>query len=762
MVLFLCLLLFFTTTLALNTITPGQSIKDGETLVSAGGSFELGFFGPKNSKSRYVGIWYKKVSTGTVVWVANRETPVSDASGVLSINHNGILSIMNRTKGIVWSSNTSRNASEETIAQLLDSGNFVVKDRNDSDPTNFLWQSFDYPCDTFLPGMKLGRNFVTGFDWHISSWKSMQNPAPGLYSLRTDPQGLPQFVLKKGPEILFRAGPWNGAYLTGRTLPTVNPIYSFEFVWNENEIYYEYEVQNHSVYTRYLLNPSGLIQRTIWNERKNDWEVFATSQADQCSIYAYCGPYATCNTNESPPCKCLEGFMHRSASTEDINSVDWSNGCTRRTPLACEGGDSFLKQTGLRIPDTSKSWADLSIDLKECEKLCLKNCSCTAYTNLDIREGGRGCLLWYGDLTDISELNEGGQDLYIRLATCDLSEHGKEDLELPAFDFATVAMATNNFSSNNILGQGGFGPVYKGTLIEGQEIAVKRLSKNSGQGLEEFKNEVTLISKLQHRNLVKLFGCCVRKDEKMLIYEYMPNKSLDYFIFDQTRSKLLDWRIRMHIIDGIARGVLYLHHDSRLRIIHRDLKASNILLDNNMNPKISDFGLARKFGVDQTQAKTKRVVGTYGYMSPEYALDGLFSTKSDVFSFGVLVLEILSGKKNRGFSHPEHDHNLLGHAWTLWMGKRPLELIDTAFGDLYNATEVLRCINVALLCVQQSPPDRPNMSLVLLMLCGDSVLPQPKQPGFFIERNLPTTDSISEKNEMFSIYESTITSLEPR
>ncbi|MBA0705539.1 hypothetical protein Golax_017730, partial [Gossypium laxum] len=705
-----------------------QSIKDGETLVSAGGSFELGFFGPKNSKSRYVGIWYKKVSTGTVVWVANRETPVSDASGVLSINHNGILSIMNRTKGIVWSSNTSRNASEETIAQLLDSGNFVVKDRNDSDPTNFLWQSFDYPCDTFLPGMKLGRNFVTGFDWHISSWKSMQNPAPGLYSLRTDPQGLPQFVLKKGPEILFRAGPWNGAYLTGRTLPTVNPIYSFEFVWNENEIYYEYEVQNHSVYTRYLLNPSGLIQRTIWNERKNDWEVFATSQADQCSIYAYCGPYATCNTNESPPCKCLEGFMHRSASPEDINSVDWSNGCTRRTPLACEGGDSFLKQTGLRIPDTSKSWADLSIDLKECEKLCLKNCSCTAYTNLDIREGGRGCLLWYGDLTDISELNEGGQDLYIRLATCDLSEHGKEDLELPAFDFATVAMATNNFSSNNILGQGGFGPVYKGTLIEGQEIAVKRLSKNSGQGLEEFKNEVTLISKLQHRNLVKLIGCCVRKDEKMLIYEYMPNKSLDYFIFDQTRSKLLDWRIRMHIIDGIARGVLYLHHDSRLRIIHRDLKASNILLDNNMNPKISDFGLARKFGVDQTQAKTKRVVGTYGYMSPEYALDGLFSTKSDVFSFGVLVLEILSGKKNRGFSHPEHDHNLLGHAWTLWMGKRPLELIDTAFGDLYNATEVLRCINVALLCVQQSPPDRPNMSLVLLMLCGDSVLPRPKQP----------------------------------
>ncbi|KAH1120998.1 hypothetical protein J1N35_004158, partial [Gossypium stocksii] len=218
-----------------------------------------------------------------------------------------------------------------------------------------------------------------------------------------------------------------------------------------------------------------------------------------------------------------------------------------------------------------------------------------------------------------------------------------EDLKLPVLDFTIVATATNNFLSNNILGQGGFGP-----------CCAEVCKRNSGQGLEEFKNEVTLISKLQHRNLVKLFGCYIRGGEKMLIYKYMPNKN-------QIRSKLLDWRIRMHIIDGIARGVLYLHRDSRLRIIHRDLKASSILLDNNMNPKISDFGLAQKFGLDQTQAKTRRVVGTYGYMSLEYALDELFSMKSDVFSFRVLVLEILSGKKNKGFSHPEHDHNLLGH-----------------------------------------------------------------------------------------------------
>ncbi|XP_027344246.1 G-type lectin S-receptor-like serine/threonine-protein kinase At4g03230 isoform X2 [Abrus precatorius] len=246
-----------------------------------------------------------------------------------------------------------------------------------------------------------------------------------------------------------------------------------------------------------------------------------------------------------------------------------------------------------------------------------------------------------------------------------LEEKDVEGIEVPCYTFASILAATDNFSDSNKLGQGGYGPVYKGTFPSGQDIAVKRLSSVSTQGLQEFKNEVVLIAKLQHRNLVRVRGYCIKGDEKVLLYEYMPNKSLDSFIFDRTRTLLLDWPMRFDIIVGIARGLLYLHQDSRLRVIHRDLKTSNILLDEDMNPKISDFGLAKIFGGKETEASTERVVGTYGYMAPEYALDGYFSIKSDVFSFGVVVLEILSGKKNTGFYQSKQISSLLGYVCLL-------------------------------------------------------------------------------------------------
>ncbi|CAD6217814.1 unnamed protein product [Miscanthus lutarioriparius] len=227
-------------------------------------------------------------------------------------------------------------------------------------------------------------------------------------------------------------------------------------------------------------------------------------------------------------------------------------------------------------------------------------------------------------------------------------EEGNSGFSL--YNFSQIKEATGNFSSENKLGQGGFGPVYKGLLLGGVEVAVKRLSACSVQGLLEFKNEIQLIAKLQHKNLVRLLGCCIEGDqEKILVYEYMQNKSLDLFIFDVKKGVQLNWSTRLHIIDGVAQGILYLHKHSRLCVVHRDLKASNILLDSDMTPKISDFGMARIFSSNMTESNTTRIVGTHGYISPEYAFDGVCSIKSDVFSFGVLVLEIISGKRTTGF-----------------------------------------------------------------------------------------------------------------
>uniref|UniRef100_A0ACD5UK02 Uncharacterized protein n=1 Tax=Avena sativa TaxID=4498 RepID=A0ACD5UK02_AVESA len=234
--------------------------------------------------------------------------------------------------------------------------------------------------------------------------------------------------------------------------------------------------------------------------------------------------------------------------------------------------------------------------------------------------------------------------------------------EFVVFNFHQILDATSNFSQENMLGEGGFGRVYKGYIPGRMDIAVKRLASHSGQGFLEFKNEVQLIAKLQHRNLIRLLGCCSEGEEKILVYEYMPNKSLDFFIFDENIKTSLDWNIRIVIIQGIIEGLLYLHKHSRLCVIHRDLKPSNILLDNRMNPKISDFGLAKIFSLNNTdENNTGRVVGTYGYMAPEYASDGIFSIKSDVFSFGVLTLEILSGKSNSGSYQCGSFFNLLGY-----------------------------------------------------------------------------------------------------
>ncbi|TXG67274.1 hypothetical protein EZV62_008549 [Acer yangbiense] len=256
-------------------------------------------------------------------------------------------------------------------------------------------------------------------EWFLSSWKSIDDPAPGDFTYQLDLRGIPQLVIKKGPEILFRGGSWNGLRFTGTPQLQPNSVYTYDFVSNEKEVFCTYDIQNRSVLWRWAVSPSGDVQRFTWIDRTQTWGRFSTVVIDQCDKYALCGSNASCNMNKSPDvCECLEGFTPKSPTEWKI--LDWTEGCVRRAPLSCNHSDGFLKYEAAKLPDTSQSWVDNSISLAECEKLCLNNCSCTAYANSDVREGGTGCLLWFSDLFDIKKLAVNGQDLYVRVAASEL------------------------------------------------------------------------------------------------------------------------------------------------------------------------------------------------------------------------------------------------------------------------------------------------------------------------------------------------------
>uniref|UniRef100_A0A0E0I1Y6 Uncharacterized protein n=1 Tax=Oryza nivara TaxID=4536 RepID=A0A0E0I1Y6_ORYNI len=294
-------------------------------------------------------------------------------------------------------------------------------------------------------------------------------------------------------------------------------------------------------------------------------------------------------------------------------------------------------------------------------------------------------------------------------------------------DLSTLRAATDNFADRNKLGEGGFGAVYK------------------------LKTELVLVAKLRHKNLVSLVGVCLEGDEKLLVYEYMPNKSLDTILFDYEKSKDLDWGKRLKIVSGVARGLQYLHEDSQLRVVHRDLKASNVLLDFDHNPKISDFGLAKLFEWDQTQDVTSHIAGTYGYMAPEYAMRGQYSVKSDAFSFGVMILEIVTGRRNSSFSNSEQSIDLLSLVWEHWTTGTIEELLDPAMRGR-SADDLLKLINIGLLCVQDNPADRPTMSAVSVMLSSETFSVQaPSRPTFCIQE----TDSAADTDLYSSAFRST-------
>ncbi|KAK7324501.1 hypothetical protein VNO77_28101 [Canavalia gladiata] len=296
------------------------------------------------------------------------------------------------------------------------------------------------------------------------------------------------------------------------------------------------------------------------------------------------------------------------------------------------------------------------------------------------------------------------------------------DLQTGLFSLRQIRAATHNFDIAYKIGEGGFGPVYKGVLSDGTIIAVKQLSSKSKQGNREFINEIGMISALQHPCLVKLYGCCMEGDQLLLIYEYMENNSLARALFAREKCQLkLDWSTRQRICVGIARGLAYLHGESRLKIVHRDIKATNVLLDKDLNPKISDFGLAKLDDEGYTHMTT-RIAGTYGYMAPEYAMHGYLTDKADVYSFGIVTLEIVSGKSSSMNWPKEECFSLVDWVQHLKEKGNIMDLVDERLGEDFNKEEVMVMINVALLCTQVSPMHRPTMASVVTMLEGKVVV----------------------------------------
>ncbi|ESR59793.1 hypothetical protein CICLE_v10018177mg [Citrus x clementina] len=360
---------------------------------------------------------------------------------------------------------------------------------------------------------------------------------------------------------------------------------------------------------------------------------------------------------------------------------------------------------------------------------CLTKAASTALTCIPAIEGRvlfAGCFLRYSRYEFANDFKPHKDDQGMEM---DLSLLHKS-LKFLQFKYSTIEKATDCFDESNKLGHGGYGEIFKGTLQDGREIAVKRLFISRKNRIKEICNEMDIMSRAHHKNLVQFLGCCFTKKDSFVVYEFVQNKSLDRILFDPKQKKELDWKKRHAIIIGTAEGLEYLHKDGQMQIVHRDIKASNILLDLKHRPKIADFGLARFSSSEKSLLPNTAIAGTLGYMAPEYIANGQLTEKVDIYSFGVLVLEIVSGVQNNKFQSDDGFETLVTHTWKHFQAKTVLEIIDKSI-EIEDVEEVKRVVWVGLLCTQELPTLRPSMTNVVQMLKQkDITLPTPSKPPF--------------------------------
>jgi len=752
-------LLFFSKThvsTAAETISLGQALSGNQTISSKGGIFELGFFTPGNSKNYYIGIWYKQFPQD-VVWVANRETPLSNkTSSVLRINQDGNLVLLNLLNRTVWSTNITSIASNSTTAELLDTGDLVLRDGSNS--SDVIWQSFDYPTNTWLPKGRIGRNKITGERQRMTSWKNSEDPAPGLFSLEMDPSGLNQFVLMwNRSKIYWQSGVWTGTYFSSIPGMAADQPYKMSLVETQNRTYATYEFLDNTSMTRNVMGLLGQVQQCTLLLSSQTWSCFWSMPTSRCEIYSYCSSFGICTQPQSTlaSCSCLHGF--EPGSQKDWDSSIWSGGCKRRTPLQCGRNtsvdaekDGFFVMRNVQLPVNQQSLTTIG-SAKDCELYCLNNCSCTAYAY------DSSCSVWNDDLINLKQLSVGdvgGGDLYLRLAAIDLQDSGKKKTwvrwvivgvavgcvllfslvilfiwiyqrrqraessekvqgSLVSFNYRELQNITKNFSEK--LGRGSFGSVFKGSLPDSTPVAVKKL-EGYRQGEKQFRAEVSTIGAIQHVNLIRLCGFCSQGNHRMLVYDYMPKGSLDSQLFHK-KSETLDWNTRYQIALGTARGLAYLHEKCRERIIHCDIKPENVLLDSSFLPKVADFGMAKLVGREFSRVLTS-MRGTIGYLAPEWISGVAITPKADVYSYGMMLFEIISGKRNS-----EHSGDGGPTFFPTWAAGKIIDgeflaLLDDQLKGNANMEELGKASRVACWCIQDNEDDRPSMGLVVQILEG--------------------------------------------
>uniref|UniRef100_A0A6I9QKI0 Receptor-like serine/threonine-protein kinase n=1 Tax=Elaeis guineensis var. tenera TaxID=51953 RepID=A0A6I9QKI0_ELAGV len=747
---------------AADNLSLGQALSGNQTIVSKEGNFELGFFTPGNSRNYYIGIWYKTIPVQTVIWVANRATPISNTfSAELKITEDGRLVLLNSSKIPVWSSNSTPSTPNSTVAVLLDTGNLVIRDGSDTT----VWQSFDHPTDTVMPGCCLGLNKITGEHQSITSWENSDNPAPGPFTGSMDPDGSYQFVLLwNGSEIYWRTELWNGQYYP--TIPGTNSstLINFTFVNNKQRNCAMYTILGSSFITRFVIHSSGLLRQWFWVNITQEWQILSTVPWFQC-YDSQCGAFEICDQQSSNICRCSYGFEPASMKQWEFNV--WISGCVRKTSLRCSnkssaGGeveDRFLEMTNMRLP-ANPQYLTLG-SARDCEQFCLNNCSCNAYAYVG------GCSIWTGDLRNLEQLNDadsGGGTLYIRLTASDFpgssSSHKlvisltlsviggilgilcvlvgliwafqrrkriwmakQVESSLIQFSYGDVQHVTKNFSER--LGSGGFGSVFKGTLIDSTEIAVKKL-EGLRQGEKQFRTEVRTLAGIQHVNVVRLRGFCSKGSKKLLVYEYMSGGSLDSHLF-RNNSTVLGWKMRYQIILGIARGLAYLHEKCRECIIHCDIKPDNVLLDRDFCAKVADFGMAKLIGLDFSRVLTT-IRGTIGYLAPEWISGLPITSKVDVYSFGMMLFELISGKRNATQSEDGSKIFFPYLAATKVIEGDMFSLLDRRLDGAADIEEVTRVCGVACWCIQESEAHRPTMGQVVQILEGVLEVSMPPLP----------------------------------